>query len=246
MMRQRRVVTFLWSGYFGDLFPEMYSPFGSFHSPLKLSSSQKQSEYEREFLSPEMNENFSFPLGTEYSMRVETLTPGPVYHPGDSYNRRTPIDRPTHGAFEHSANLERKNELLQNSYLIEESRYSDFDFLCDDVEDTKLSDPIPPLQPFRFIQDQYRDSEFVSPGKNVHSQPFVPQNHYSTHENVGEFGASRFDLPERVPPLPRGSQYPARLAPDSHPQSHYPLQSLRHSSGLSLFLLLRLFSNFPR
>jgi hypothetical protein len=222
----------------------MNSTFGPFNSPVKLPP-QKQSEYEKEFLSPEMNENFSFPLGTYHSVRAETLTPGPIYYPGDSHNRRTPgIDRPTQmrslGAFEHSADLEGKNELLRKSNLIEESPYPDTEY---DVEIIKLPEPILGLQPFQSIQDQSRD-EYVSPGKNPHSQPFFPQNQYSIHES---FGGSRLDLPERVPPLPRGSQYPARIAPDSHPQS-YPLQSFiesRHYPGLS-FSIFQLFDFLDR
>jgi hypothetical protein len=214
----------------------MFSANDPFRSPVKTNS---QKQYDQELLSPDMNENFTFLLGTDYSVRVETLTPGPVHSPRDSQYRKTPgIDRPTPmlslGAFEHSANLEKKNELLQKFYLIEESPHSDYEFLCDELQ---LSRPIPALQqPFQYSHEQNRD-EFPSPGKNPYSQPFVPQNHHSSRNTLdGSSGEPRFF--ERVPPLPRGSQYPARISPDSNPQS-YPLQSLiesRNYSGLSPFV----------
>lgn len=218
----------------------MYSD--TFISPVKLSS--QSNDPHKELISPEINETFSFSaLGAELSIRKETLTPGPVYYPGDSYYRRTPgIDRPPQirslGAFEHSVNFERKDELLQNSSLIEESDFTDFDILCGDNSHVlNLSEPsitVPVLDDsLRFIHDLTQHSsmkdEYVSPGKNVHSQPFYPQHHYSITPQVSRGlsqGGSRSDMTERVPPLPRGSHYQSRLESELHPQQNYNLQSL--------------------
>lgn len=214
-------------------------------SPIKLSA--QSNEADKELISPEINENFSFSaLGTDVSIRKETLTPGPVYYPGDSHNRRTPgIDRPPQlrslGAFEHSVNLERKNELLQNSILIEESDYHDYEIMYGEGSNNmNISGPhltVPALDDsLRFIHDltQHKD-EYVSPGKNVHSQPFYPQHHYSTTSNsivvsgashTGTSGNSRLDSTERVPPLARGPHFQHRLETESQSQHNYHLQTL--------------------
>jgi hypothetical protein len=194
-----------------------------FTSPIKPASTDK------EFISPEMTETSS-PL-SELTNRIATLTPGPIYYPEDSHSRRTPgIDRPDQirsiGAFEHSF-FGRKN-LIQFGELDE----PDLEF-----DDYQLPDQITipaPHETFPFINEITQHptdrGEYVSPGKNPHSRPFVPLQQQSP--DLGSFGGSRSDLTEWVPPL-RTARYP-RSDPEFHPHNNQQPQQLR-ASGRFVF-----------
>jgi hypothetical protein len=183
-----------------------------FLSPSKPTSSEK------EYFSPVIDTSS---LLCVHETRIATLTPGPVYYPEDSHSRRTPgIDRPNQirsmGAFEHSVNFEGKGVLP----------YFELD------SDLNYDDPInipTPQNSFSYVTEMTPQSpdrgEFVSPGKNPHSRPFVPQQYL----DLEPYGGSRSDLTERVPPL-RQSRY-SWSDIEIHHQNNQPPQLLRPSAG---------------
>lgn len=166
----------------------------------------------------ELMDSFLFPIGTIDATRKETLTPGPVYYPGDVLTRRTPgIDRPMastfdHGAFQHSVNIERVNDSLRSNYP--ENSFDNYHgglstrlFAEDPISlSTAHSDPS-----FDILGGQH-----ISPGKNINSLPFYPQNGFSTsfgHRNSLEQTSwtPSLSAPERGiesgPPLPYSFGY---------------------------------------